>query len=123
MLQEDDASIPTPQESAKTVFASPPSSVANCRYNAFARKLDARLRQLGAEPLVSRVLGDAAAAGGVEAGLGPFLASLERPLGVDVKTTATLAGRVGDEAPEDVAAYFSPRGYSFDASRLRLRRG
>ncbi|EGB07047.1 hypothetical protein AURANDRAFT_65245 [Aureococcus anophagefferens] len=70
------------------------------KFCAFARKLDARLAQLGAAPAVPRALGDSATAAGVEGPLASFLAALAGSLGVDDGD-----GRVGDEAPASAEAY------------------
>lgn len=78
------------------------------KYNAFARKLDARLLQLGASALAPRALGDAASADGVRGPLAGFLRSLGPPLGVPAAAMAALGDRCGDEAPADLAA-FTPR--------------
>lgn len=52
------------------------------KFNAAARRLDARLRQLGAEPLVDRVLADACAHGGHVAPLSDFYKRLSSTLGI-----------------------------------------
>ena len=69
------------------------------KYNAFARRLDARLVQLGAARLCERALGDACTVEGAESLLPGFFARLSPALGVSAALEASLQGRVGDEAP------------------------
>ena len=52
------------------------------KFNAAARRLDARLRQLGATPVVDRVLADACASGGHVAPLFSFYSRLAAALGI-----------------------------------------
>ena len=78
------------------------------KYNAFARRLDARLVQLGAARLCERALGDACTVEGAESLLPGFFARLSPALGVSDALEASLAGRVGDEAPDRVEDYAPP---------------
>ena len=68
------------------------------KFNAFARRLDARLVQLGAARLCERSLGDACTVEGAESLLPGFFSRLSPALGVSDALEASLNGRVGDEA-------------------------
>ena len=78
------------------------------KYNAFARRLDARLAQLGAARLCERALGDACTVEGAESLLPGFFARLSPALGISESLEASLLGRVGDEAPDRVEDYAPP---------------
>ena len=78
------------------------------KFNAFARRLDARLVQLGAARLCERSLGDACTVEGAESLLPGFFSRLSPALGVADALEASLAGRVGDEAPDRVEDYVAP---------------
>ena len=78
------------------------------KFNAFARRLDARLMQLGAARLCERALGDACTVEGAESLLPGFFARLSPALGVSAALEASLQGRVGDEAPDRVEDYAPP---------------
>ncbi|CAH0373422.1 unnamed protein product [Pelagomonas calceolata] len=78
------------------------------KFNAFARRLDARLAQLGAARLCERSLGDACTVEGAESLLPGFFARLSPALGISESLEASLQGRVGDEAPDRVEDYAPP---------------
>ena len=78
------------------------------KYNAFARRLDARLAQLGAARLCERALGDACTVEGAESLLPGFFSRLSPALGISESLEASLQGRVGDEAPDRVEDYAPP---------------
>lgn len=67
------------------------------KFNAAARRLDARLTQLGATRVFDRVLADACVLGGVVAPLPEFLARLGKHLGVDGSYDAAPSS--GDDLP------------------------
>ena len=78
------------------------------KYNAFARRLDARLAQLGGVKLCERALGDACTLEGAESFLPTFFSNLSPALGIEPALEASLNGRVGDEAPERIEDYAPP---------------
>ena len=78
------------------------------KYNAFARRLDARLAQLGGVKLCERALGDACTLEGAESFLPTFFSNLSPAPGLEPALEASLNGRVGDEAPERIEDYAPP---------------
>ncbi|KAH8057537.1 NADPH-hemoprotein reductase [Aureococcus anophagefferens] len=94
------------------------------KFCAFARKLDARLAQLGAAPAVPRALGDAATAAGVE---GPWLPSSRPSRGRWASTTATAASATRRPRPRRITRRATPQenrgpagGDGYDSAALAL---